>query len=164
MTGVADRIDYYPTHDIGGCRVRPGRPMPFGATLVPGGVNFSIFSNEATACTLALFRKRTDAPFAEILIPPEFRVGNTWSVMVFDLDYEEIEYGYRFAGPWQPEQGRRFYLPRSSPILTPRRSAGATSGWPNPIGQSPIPTARGLCSRTSTGRTTAFWNCPPRIW
>ena len=108
MTGVADRIDYYPTHDIGGCRVRPGRPMPFGATLVPGGVNFSIFSNEATACTLALFRKRTDAPFAEILIPPEFRVGNTWSVMVFDLDYEEIEYGYRFAGPWQPEQGRRF--------------------------------------------------------
>ena len=36
-----DRIDVYPTHEFDGFKLRPGRPYPFGATLVPGGVNFS---------------------------------------------------------------------------------------------------------------------------
>ncbi|CCG06997.1 glycogen debranching protein GlgX [Pararhodospirillum photometricum] len=106
MTG--ERIDYYPTHEIAGYRVRAGRPMPFGPTLVPGGVNFSIFSNHATACTLVLFGKHAPAPLAELPIPPAFRTGNTWSITVFGLDVEEIEYGYRFDGPWDPEAGHRF--------------------------------------------------------
>ena len=24
-------------------------------------------------------------------------------MIVFDLDYENLEYGYRFSGPWNPE-------------------------------------------------------------
>ncbi len=42
---------------IAGLNVRAGRAYPFGATLVPGGVNFSIFSRHATSCTLVLFQK-----------------------------------------------------------------------------------------------------------
>ena len=38
------RIDFYPTHRHGDFKLRPGRPFPYGATLVPGGVNFSVMS------------------------------------------------------------------------------------------------------------------------
>ena len=31
------RIDTYSTHEYQGYRLRPGKPMPFGATMVPGG-------------------------------------------------------------------------------------------------------------------------------
>ena len=102
------RIDYYPTHEQKGFRFRRGRTLPFGATIVPGGVNFSVFSSAATSCTLVLFRKRERQPLVEIEIPQEFRIGDVYSILLFDLDYEEIEYGYRFDGPWQPEAGHRF--------------------------------------------------------
>jgi glycogen operon protein len=40
-----ERIDIHPTHKHGDFKLRVGRPMPFGASLVPGGVNFSVFSS-----------------------------------------------------------------------------------------------------------------------
>jgi glycogen operon protein len=103
-----ERIDYYPTHECEGLRLRMGRPVPFGATLVPGGVNFSIFSNHATDCTLVLFRKHDREPFAEVPFPVSFRIGNVWCMMVFGLDVEDIEYGYRFGGPDDAARGHRF--------------------------------------------------------
>src|ERR1700761_2906927 len=103
-----ERIDFYPTHEAGGVRFRPGRPLPFGATIVPSGVNFSVFSSTATSCTLVLFRKREPQPYIEIEFPREFRIGDVYSMIVFDLDYEELEYGYRFSGPWDPAAGHRF--------------------------------------------------------
>ena len=50
-------IDVYPTHHEQGYDLRVGRPFPFGATTVPGGINFSVFSSAATSCTLVLFDK-----------------------------------------------------------------------------------------------------------
>jgi glycogen operon protein len=44
----------------------------------------------------------------EIEIPQEFRIGDVYSMIVFDLDYEDVEYGYRFDGPWDPANGQRF--------------------------------------------------------
>lgn len=102
------RIDAYPTHFLGGYAVRPGEPLPFGASKVRNGVNFSIFSRHATACTLVLFQPGQDAPFAEIPFPPEFRVGDVFAMTVFDLDPEEFEYGYRIDGPFDPGRGHRF--------------------------------------------------------
>src|SRR5579859_1894165 len=107
MTNM-QRIDTYPTHTYGGYKLRPGRPFPFGATSVPGGVNFSIYSNYATSCTLVLFRKGEAEPLAEIVFPVEFRIGNVFSMTVFDLDYESTEYGYRMEGPYNPKEGHRF--------------------------------------------------------
>ena len=56
-TSMEERIDFYPTHEVGGIRFRRGRPLPFGATTVPNGVNFSVFSSAADSCTLVLFHK-----------------------------------------------------------------------------------------------------------
>ncbi len=91
---VMDRIDTYSTHEYEGYRLRAGHALPFGATLVPGGVNFSIFSSHATSCTLVLFEKDADKPLVEIPFLDEFRIGNVYSMTVFDIDYENIEYGF----------------------------------------------------------------------
>jgi glycogen operon protein len=102
------RIDYYPTHEYMGYRLRPGKPFPFGATLVPGGVNFSIFSRHATSCTLVLFEKHARTPMLEIPFPDSFRIGNVHCMVVFALDCESIEYGYRMDGPHTPGSTHRF--------------------------------------------------------
>ena len=125
------RIDFYPTHQHQGYKLRPGRPVPFGATLVPGGVNFAICSGHATSCTLVLFEKGAATPLAEIPIPEVFRIGNAWCMVVFDLDYERIEYGYRMEGPWDPAAGHRFDA--SKILLDPYAKAiGGRDVWGEP--------------------------------
>jgi len=102
------RIDIYSTHEYLGYKLRVGRHFVFGASLVPGGVNFTIFSRHATSCTLVLFDKGEPTPKVEIPFPEEFRIGNVYSMIVFGLDYDQVEYGYRFDGPYDPQQGHRF--------------------------------------------------------
>ena len=102
------RIDYYPTHEYRNFKFRRGRTLPFGASIVANGVNFSIFSGSATGCTLVLFQKHESEPIVEIEFPQEFRIGDVYSMIVFDLDAEELEYGYRLDGPWNPSSGHRF--------------------------------------------------------
>lgn len=104
------RIDIEPTHQHEGFRLRLGRPLPFGATFISGGVNFAIFSHHATNCVLVLYEKGESEPFAEIPFPDEFRVGDVFAMIVFDLNYESLEYGFRMYGPWAPHEGHRFNL------------------------------------------------------
>lgn len=105
---MINRIDGYPTKIYRGMRIREGKSLPFGATIVSGGVNFSIFSKNAVSCELILYRKGESVPFATIPFPKEYRIGSVWSMIVFDLDYETIEYGYRVDGEFAPEKGHRF--------------------------------------------------------
>ena len=73
---LPERIDAYPTHQIGGFAVRAGHPLPFGATPVPGGINFSVYSNHATAMTLVLFRRGGTAAAGGTALPavvPDWR-------------------------------------------------------------------------------------------
>lgn len=99
---------HLPTHHHGVYRLRYGHPLPFGASLVPGGVNFSVYSTHATGCTLVLFERGAQRPFAEIPFPPEFRMGDVFAMMVFDLEPDNLEYGYRMEGPFNPHAGHRF--------------------------------------------------------
>ena len=69
-------IDTFPTNAIKGLEYRVGRVLPFGATIVDGGVNFSIFSREASGCTLVLYHHGQEEPYVEIPFPEEFRIGN----------------------------------------------------------------------------------------
>ena len=85
-----------------------GFPLPYGATPIANGVNFSVFSNHAERATLVLFRPGEPEPFTEIPFPPEFRVGNAFTVQVYDVDPAALEYGYRLDGPNDPEHGHRF--------------------------------------------------------
>lgn len=100
------RIDYYPTHEKEGYKYRRGRPMPFGAVVVPNGINFAIFSSAATECVLVLFNEGEEEPFVEIPLAPEFKTGNVFAITVFDIDAESLEYGFRFDGP--NTNGHRF--------------------------------------------------------
>jgi isoamylase len=127
------RIDTYPTHSHEGYRMRVGKAFPLGATLVPGGVNFSVFSGYARNCTLVLFRNEDTAPMVEIPFPPEFRIGNVFTMVVFDLNYEDLEYGYRMTGPFAPTIGHRFDT--SKVLLDPyARSISGRETWANDDG------------------------------
>lgn len=104
-----NRIDVYPTHDYQGFKLRIGHPLPMGAQIIANDVvNFAIFSDHASACSLVLFRRGQAEPFAEIPFAEEFRIGHVWAMMVFDIDIEDIEYGYRMYGPFEPHKGHRF--------------------------------------------------------
>ena len=124
-----ERVDNYPTHEYQGLKLRRGHPLPFGATLVPdGGVNFSIFSKHAEECELVLYEKGAKEPFAVIPFPDEFRIGDVFTMTVFDLNYENIEYGYRMDGPYDPQNGHLF--DKEKTLLDPYAKAiGGREVW-----------------------------------
>ena len=87
-------------------RTRSGSPHPLGATWDGEGVNFAVFSSEATAVELCLF----DSPGAgkeSIRISLNQRTNRVWHVYLPDARPGQL-YGYRVHGPYAPEQGRRF--------------------------------------------------------
>lgn len=97
-----------PTRTYKGFKLRPGKPLPFGTTIVQGGVNFSVFSRYATSCELVLFKKREKEPYAVIPFFDDFKIGDVFTMIVFDLDYENFEYGFHMDGPFNPAEGHRF--------------------------------------------------------
>ncbi len=123
------RIDASPTHKHGDFKLRPGKPLPFGATIAPGGgVNFSVYSRSATSCDLFLYKKRELEPYGTIPFLDEFRIGNVFTMVVFDLDFENIEYGYRMDGPYNPEEGHWF--DRTKILMDPyARAIGGRNIW-----------------------------------
>ena len=122
-------IDTYPTRQIKGLEYRAGRVLPFGTTLVEdGGVNFSVFSREASGCTLLLFHHGRQKPYVEIPFPEEFRIGNVYAMMVFGISIETTEYGYRFDGVNDPGKGLCFN--RDRVVLDPyAKSVSGRSVW-----------------------------------
>lgn len=131
-------IDTFPTNTVKGLAYRVGRVFPFGASLCEdGAVNFSIFSKEATSCTLVLYRHGQEKPFVEIPFPDEFRIGNVYTMLIYGIDIETTEYGYRFDGPYNPQKGQLF--DKSKVLLDPyAKSVSGRSVWgvkPNPKSQ-----------------------------
>lgn len=130
------------THTHGEHRFRYGHPLPFGASHVPDGINFSIFSTHATACTLVLFEQGAADPFVEIPFPDEYRLGDVWAMIVFDLNYERIEYGFRFDGPHDQRAGLRFDA--KNILLDPyAREVGGRDTWKQPTAENEIYPFRG---------------------
>ena len=75
--------------------VSHGSPLPFGATLLRGGVNFSVFSKHATAVTLVLFSPGQSEPLAEFPLDPRInRTGDVWHAFLLGLD-PGIHYAFR---------------------------------------------------------------------
>ncbi len=116
------------TEEIAGFPVRPGLYLVSGAVEVPGGVSFTIHSVHATYCELCLFRRMEREPFAVLPFPERFRIGNTFSMIVFGLDIYEFEYAYRMDGPHNPAAGLLY--DRSRFLLDPYAAAvTGQSGW-----------------------------------
>ncbi len=126
---VMVRLDDYPTHELNGISYRCGRVRPFGASLVGDGiVNFSVFSKHAESCELLLYNCGEPEPFAVIPFPNEFRIGNVFSMIVYGLNYETLEYGYRFDGIYAPKEGHRFN--RDNVLLDPyAKLVGGREKW-----------------------------------
>jgi isoamylase len=114
-----------------------GTTFPLGATVYPQGVNFSIYSKNASGVELLLF-ERADAPRPSRIIPLDPRVNRTyfyWHTFVPGLRPGQV-YGYRVYGPFVPEKGHRFDSqkvlldPYGKALIIPanysRRTAGIT--------------------------------------
>ncbi len=87
-------------------RVWPGRPYPPGATWDGEGVNFALFSEEATAVELCLFDGPDDGVEREKIQITE-RTDQVWHCYLPDVRPGQY-YGYRVHGPYYPARGQRF--------------------------------------------------------
>ena len=86
-----------------------GRPSPLGATMSQGGVNFSLFSRDATGVELLFFDRSDDAKPARVITldPVANRSYHYWHVYVPGVQPGQL-YGYRAHGPFDPANGLRF--------------------------------------------------------
>lgn len=113
----------------GEVRMWPGKPYPLGATWDGAGVNFALFSENATKVELCFFsiskgkteethrltlREYTDYVFHCYI--PDARPGQL--------------YGYRVHGPWDPQHGNRFN-PNKVMIDPYAKAIGKTMIWDN---------------------------------
>ena len=134
--GLPRTIHLVPLDLIGGFEVRPGFYEINGATAIPGGVNFTVYSHGATYIELLLFHRTEHEPFAILPFPEHYRIGNVYSMIVFKLNIEEFEYAYRVDGPYEPKKGLIFN--RNKYLLDPyARAVTGQSHWGNrtPRGQ-----------------------------
>src|SRR4029453_13660078 len=86
-----------------------GVTAPLGASIQETGVNFSVFSKDATVVELLLF-DNADAPAPPAVIPLDAAAHRTyhyWHGLVPGLDAGQV-YAYRAHGPFAPERGLRF--------------------------------------------------------
>ncbi len=86
-----------------------GRSAPLGATVLPGGVNFSVFAKDATLVDLLLFddAEATEPSRTISLAAPTHRTYHYWHVFVPGLEPGQV-YAYRAHGPFDPARGLRF--------------------------------------------------------
>jgi isoamylase len=86
-----------------------GQSSPLGATVFPGGVNFSVYSRSAYGLELVLFDREDDMQPARVVTidPAENRTYYYWHVFVEGVKPGQL-YGYRVQGPFDPAGGMRF--------------------------------------------------------
>ena len=84
----------------------PGKAFPLGATWDGKGVNFALFSENATGVDLCLFKNAKDEVESEKISLSE-QTGFIWHIYIPGLKPGQL-YGYRVSGPYEPEKGHRF--------------------------------------------------------
>jgi len=97
------------SHMLAGKPAQVGQCTPLGATVSTKGVNFSIYSRDATRVELLLFDREDDARPTQVvaLDPVSNRTYHYWHAFVPGLRNGQI-YGYRIHGPFEPRAGMRF--------------------------------------------------------
>ncbi|MBA4104353.1 MAG: glycogen debranching enzyme GlgX [Pirellula sp.] len=87
-------------------RIWPGRPYPLGATWNGKGVNFALYSENATKVELCLYNSAEDAEETERITLVE-HTDMVWHCYLPDIRPGQF-YGYRVHGPYEPAKGHRF--------------------------------------------------------
>src|ERR1700716_1208047 len=88
-----------------------GRSSPLGATVFPGGGNFSVYSRNASGVEVLLFNREDDMQ-PERMITIDLATNRTdhyGHVFVPDVRPGQL-YGYRVDGPFDPASGMRFVV------------------------------------------------------
>ena len=114
---------------FGNFSLETGKALPLGASLTDRGVNFSLFSRNATTVTLLLFENtRPDSPCQELKLEKGLhKTGDMWHCHIPGLGTGAL-YLYRVDGPYMPERGFRFNYHKA--ILDPYAKALTDlSGW-----------------------------------
>ncbi len=108
--------------------VTPGNPLLMGAIPLSDGVNFSIFSRNATALSLCLYANSHDAkPTYEIALDPvKNKTGDIWHCHVLGLKADTL-YLWRADGPFKPKLGHRFNMNRA--LVDPYAKALTDGSW-----------------------------------
>ena len=88
-----------------GVNLREGIPHPLGATWNGLGVNFALFSANATKVELCIFDDRGETEVERVVLP-EY-TDEVWHGFLPDARPGTI-YGYRVHGPYEPTAGHRF--------------------------------------------------------
>uniref|UniRef100_A0A0R0JEP1 Glycosyl hydrolase family 13 catalytic domain-containing protein n=1 Tax=Glycine max TaxID=3847 RepID=A0A0R0JEP1_SOYBN len=93
----------------------PGQSFPLGVSEVDSGINFAIFSQNATAVTLCLVLPERgsidalDGGMIEMVLDPDLnKTGDIWHICIEDLPRSNVLYGYRIDGPRDWGKGHRF--------------------------------------------------------
>jgi len=108
----------------------PGRAHPVGACVVEGGVNFSVFSENATAVELLLFARPGDPAPAQVI--PLVRDFHFWHVFVPGLE-AGATYAYRADGP----SGGPFAFDREKALLDPYARSVSSALWDRKAAAAP---------------------------
>src|ERR671933_1068437 len=111
-------------------RRRPGRPYPLGATWDGAGVNFALFSENATAVELCLFDS-AEAVSESRRIPLAERTDLVWHAYLPEARPGQL-YGYRVAGPYEPQSGHRFN-PHKLLIDPYAKAIASTINWSDEV-------------------------------
>ncbi|MFO1023350.1 MAG: glycogen debranching protein GlgX [Planctomycetales bacterium] len=114
-----------------------GRASPIGATIIDGGVNFSIYSRTAVEMELLLFDHVDDPQPSRIvpLDPIRNRTYHYWHAFLKGVRSGQI-YGYRAKGPYDPANGLRFdgekvlLDPYARSVVIPRNYDRLAAGRP----------------------------------
>ncbi|KAH1037993.1 hypothetical protein J1N35_039736 [Gossypium stocksii] len=130
-------------------QVSEGHPAPFGATIQDGGVNFAIYSANATSatlCLIALSDLQQNRVTEQIPLDPlANKTGDVWHVFLKG-NFKDMLYGYIFDGEFSPEIGH--YYDSSKILLDPYAKAVISRGefgalgpddncWPQMAGMVP---------------------------
>jgi glycogen operon protein len=125
-----------------------GQASPIGATVIEGGVNFSVFSRSASSVELLLFNDADGAKPVRVvpIDPARNRTYHYWHTFVPGLKAGQI-YGYRVAGPTDAAKGFRFNPkkvlldPYGRGVVVPKqysRDAGKGEGDNTPIAMKSV--------------------------
>ena len=83
----------------------PGKPFPLGATWDGTGVNFALYSENATRVELCFYDSRGRRETGRVQLREQ--TAFVWHAYIPGLQPGQL-YGYRVHGPWEPARGLRF--------------------------------------------------------
>jgi len=91
--------------------LRFSHPLPYGAIVHDGGVQFVVFSRRATAMQVLLYDHVLDREPSQIInFDPDLnRWGDVWRIYVPGMLQDQL-YHLQADGPYEPEKGNRSFF------------------------------------------------------